>query len=252
MKFKQLYSGSTANAYVVTASNGKRLLIECGVTWPKLLKALNHNLDGIEACLLSHEHKDHSKAVVDVMKAGIDVYASEGTFEALGITPGRKAHVLLGNRNPLITESQQVIKHFIINAYGTNHDAEEPLLFVIWDDSEYLLFATDTSHIVQQFTMPFSIIAIECSYDGEILQRKVEEKTINETLAKRLLTSHLETKNTMRYLEEHCDLSKCREIHLIHMSGGNISKHRAKKECENKFFIETIVKEDKNANVPSN
>ena len=227
---------------MLTANNGKRLMIECGVTWPKLQKALDFDLRGIEGCLLSHEHKDHSKAVKDVMTAGIDVYSSIGTFEALSITDNRRA---------MYVEHQTLVRlpSFQVLAFDSadpdskekHHDAAEPLLFVIRADSECLLFATDAKCISQQFKYSFSIIAIECSYNGPYLAKKVEAKTINEELAKRLLTSHMEESETKRYLQEFCDLSKCREIHLLHLSADNINKERIVKEIEKETFIKVIT-----------
>jgi hypothetical protein len=60
-------------------------------------------------------------------------------------------------------------------------------------------------------------------------------------LAKRLLTSHMEKQNAMNYLQEFCDLSKCRQIHLLHCSGDNMDKEKVRIEFEKKFFIETKV-----------
>ena len=60
---------------------------------------------------------------------------------------------------------------------------------------------------------------------------------IEETLAKRLLTSHFEQANAMRYIEEFCDISKCRELHLLHLSQENIDKEQARKEFADKFLI---------------
>ena len=86
MKFQSYYSSSMGNLYEVVAANGQRLLIECGCTWKKLQKALSYDLTNIAGCLLTHEHKDHSKAVEDVMENAIDVWASEGTFEAIHLS----------------------------------------------------------------------------------------------------------------------------------------------------------------------
>ena len=233
MKFEQLYSSSTGNLYLVTANNGKRLMIECGVTWAKLQEALNYELSDIVGCLLTHEHADHSKAVKDVRQAGIEVYASVGTFEALGIT-GRRI-------NAVKDKTLLRLDGFQIYFFDTNHDAAEPLGFIVRADNEFLLFATDTSHIRQQFKHPFSIIAIECSYNKEYLAKRVEEGTINESLAKRLLRSHMEEKVAMRYVEKFCDLNECREIHLLHMSADNLHKDRIKKEFEKHFFLETKI-----------
>ncbi|MDO8302889.1 MAG: MBL fold metallo-hydrolase, partial [Sedimentisphaerales bacterium] len=75
MQAKQHYSSSAGNLYEITAANGKRLIIDPGVKWPKIQKALGYNLPGIEAAFVSHCHKDHAAAVKDAIKAGIDVYA---------------------------------------------------------------------------------------------------------------------------------------------------------------------------------
>jgi len=56
MKFIQHYSGSSGNLYEVVSNNGKRLLIEAGVVWAKVQKALRYDLKSISGCLLSHEH----------------------------------------------------------------------------------------------------------------------------------------------------------------------------------------------------
>ncbi len=220
---------------MVTTSSGIRLMIECGVRWAKLQKALKYNLRGFVGCLVSHEHKDHSRAVRDVMQAGIDVYASAGTLGALNYANERRAKVLLPDAGVTLGDSIRVFP------FVTNHDAIEPFGFVIKADDEYLLFATDTSHIRQRFLIPFSIIAIACSYDKDILQRQVDAGSINESVAKRLLTSHMEKRVAMRYLDTFCELSKCREIHLLHMSGDDINKAQTKKDFEEKFFIEVEI-----------
>lgn len=238
MTFDQIYSSSRANLYTVTAANGRRLLLECGVSWPAILFALDYELDNIDACLLTHEHADHSKAVKEVMRAGIDVYASEGTFEALGVRNDRRALSVMDYVAFSIGYSFQVIPFHI------EHDAKDPLGYVIYekDTKECLLFVPDSGLIKQRFALEFSIIALECSFDIKILQERVDTQDINESLAKRLLNSHAEKQTTMNYLSEFCDLSKCRQIHLLHMSGDNIDKQATKKEFEKRFFIETIIK----------
>ena len=126
-------------------------------------------------------------------------------------------------------------------AYPAHHDATEPLFFIVSYDGEYMLFATDTSHITQRFDLAFKIIAIECCYDKDILQERVDTGDINEEVAKRLLTSHMEKQNCIAYLSECCDLSHCEQIHLLHMSGDNLDKIQARNDIEKRFFIETVV-----------
>lgn len=234
MRFRQLYSGSEGNAYLITSSTGKRLLIECGITWPKLLEALDYDLNSIACCLISHFHMDHCKAVPQLITAGIDAYGSKETWMALSLGSSRRAYSI---------ELGAVYERdgFHFTAYNSNHDLPGSLLFHVQCDNENLLFATDTSHIKQKFNFPFDIICIECSYDKKILQQRVDTGSIDEELAKRLLTSHLEKDETMRYLNDFCDLSKCREIHLLHLSSSNIDKEKTVNDFENEFLIEVIT-----------
>jgi len=240
VKFEQKYSSSSGNLYTLQTSTGKTLLIEAGVPYKKLLKALNYDLSSIEGCLLSHEHLDHSKAVIDVISAGIDIYTSAGTLSALGITedcPHYRRAKAIANNTLIKLPSFQVF------AFDTNHDAKQPLGFVIREIStgEFMLFATDTSYIEQRFAYPFSIIALECSYSKDILEQRVAAKTIDEELAKRLLTSHLEKGRTMQYISDFCDLSKCRQVHLLHLSAENIDKQQTINDFESKFFLKPIT-----------
>ena len=234
MKFQQLYSSSKANLYVVMANNGDRLLIECGCTWKQLQKKLDYDLSNITGCLCSHGHLDHSKSIKDVMKAGIYVYASGGTFDNSNLDTARPT-VELENL------SIMNIDPFKVLPFPTIHDAEMPLGFVIYCDNEYLLFATDTKYIRQKFPYPFSIIAIECSYDGDILQEMVDTKKIEESVATRLLDSHQEKSVCLNYIQTFCNLSKCREIHLLHMSSGNIGRKQVAKEFEKELFIKVVT-----------
>jgi phosphoribosyl 1,2-cyclic phosphodiesterase len=239
MTFEAHYSGSKANLYVVTAGNGKRLIIEAGCTWAKLQKALKYDLSGVQACLISHEHKDHSKAVEDVLTAGIDIYASEGTLRKIedSLPLHRRTHVLHDRR------LEPIGQFFDVFPFAVHHDAAEPLGFIVHDRSsnEHLLFVTDTSHITQRFALAFDIIAIAASYDKDVLAERVNNEQVNETLAKRLLVSHTEWRVAKRYLKEFCDLSRCREIHLLHPSADNMDKQRVRKDIEDSFFIKTFI-----------
>jgi len=241
MHYEQLYSGSSGNLYVVTSNSGNRILIECGVPWRKLLKVLDYDLTSIAGCLISHSHKDHCKSALELINAGIPIYASKGTLDALG---------LIGARRTCTISNKDLVKNigdFDVFVFDTEHDAPEPLGFIVRENllGEYLLFATDTSHIRYRFNIPFSLIAIELSYDRDILYDRVESKDIHESVAKRLLVSHFEKRNAIRYLMDFCDLSRCREIHLIHCSSDNLDIEQTRIEVEKQFYIKTITVTDR-------
>jgi phosphoribosyl 1,2-cyclic phosphodiesterase len=233
MRVNQLYSGSSGNLYEVTASNGRRILLECGTTWAKLQKALNYNLSGIEGCFVSHSHFDHSKSIGSLIEAGIEVYANAHTFDT---------HDLSGHRRVNYVDDAQTVKlgTFQVFAFEVQHDVPA-LGFIVLCDGEYLLFATDTAFLKQHFEYKFNIIMLECSFDREVLQQRVDLKEIHESLAKRLLTSHMEKNNCMAYIRDFCKLGNCTEIHLLHLSGDNIDKRETQKEFEHEFFINTKI-----------
>jgi len=48
-------TGSTGNCYVLTAGKDK-LLLDCGVQWKRIQKALKFRTSDVAGCLITHEH----------------------------------------------------------------------------------------------------------------------------------------------------------------------------------------------------
>jgi ribonuclease BN (tRNA processing enzyme) len=236
MKFIQHFSGSRGNMYEIISEDGHRLMIDMGVNWKTIQTTLGFDLNYIDAWLVDHLHKDHSKALLNVLAAGIDVYASAETLSDQNALDKRRAYAV--SDKTLIT----MIDGFQVYCFEVEHDCPGCLGFIVREieTDEYLLFATDTAYLRQKFSYKFSIIAIECSYDHAMLHAQVELGAIHETVAKRLLTSHMEWHRTLEYLRDHCDLEKCREIHLLHMSGDRIDKAAVCQEIESQLFIKTM------------
>ena len=204
MRFEALASSSAGNAYVVSDQD-TRILLECGVSHSKLQKLSGFKLSEFQACLVSHEHKDHAKAVEELISRGMAVYMSQGTAEVLE-TEGAE----------LIEHMEQFnIGSLDIVPFTTFHDAREPLGFLIKSrvDGDVLAFATDTVNLRYKFP-GLNILAIEANYDKNILERceKMPEK-----VRYRITNSHMEIDTLCDYLRS-LDLSQCREIHLLHLS----------------------------------
>ena len=204
MRFDALASSSSGNAYIVS-DRETRILLECGVSHQKLQKLSGFSLSEFRACLVSHEHKDHAKSVVELISRGMEVYMSAGTAEALEA----EGVELIENMEQFNVGSLDIVP------FTTFHDAKEPLGFLIKSrvDGDVLAFATDTVNLRYRFT-GLNILAIEANYDKDILERceKMPEK-----VRYRITNSHMEIDTLCEYLRE-LDLSKCREIHLLHLS----------------------------------
>lgn len=197
-------SSSSGNAYIVS-DNDTRILIECGVSHNKLQKLSGFALSEFQACLVSHEHKDHAKSAMELISRGMEVYMSQGTAEALETDAVK-----------LVEHMQQFnVGSLDIVPFTTFHDAAEPLGFLIKSrvDGDVLAFATDTVNLRYKFP-DLNILAIEANYDKNILERceKMPEK-----VRYRITNSHMEIDTLCDYLRS-LDLSRCREIHLLHLS----------------------------------
>lgn len=204
MIFTALASSSAGNAYIVDDQD-TRILLECGISHKKLKKLSGFSLSQFAACLVSHEHKDHAKAVKDLIKDGMTVYMSEGTADALEL-----------DGVELISSMDQFnIGSLDIVPFTTFHDAAEPLGFLIKSrtDGDVLAFATDTVNLRYRFP-GLNILAIEANYDKEILARC---ERMPEKVRYRITNSHMEIDTLCEYLKT-LDLSQCREIYLLHLS----------------------------------
>jgi len=223
MKLKVLGSGSAGNCYLLQNEN-ETLILECGLPYKTILKGLNFNLSNVVGCLVSHEHKDHSKAIVDVLNNAIDVYTSKGTFEALRVFHDYRTKIIE-------LEHQFRINDFTVLPFETQHDAVDPVGFLIYHSNfGKLLFITDSYYCKYKFS-GLNHIMIECNYSSDVLNRNIEAGLVHPVLASRLLKSHFSLENVKEFLNE-TDLGQVREIILLHLSDSNSNAEQFKEEIE--------------------
>jgi phosphoribosyl 1,2-cyclic phosphodiesterase len=221
IKINALASGSKGNCYRVT-DGSTPLLIECGIPFKEIQKGLDFKTSEIKGCLITHEHKDHCKAVEDTMRAGIDCYMSAGTADALGVS---------GHRVKVIKSREQFrIGTWTVLPFDTVHDAKEPLGFLMASGKEKLLFATDTAYL--KYTFPgLTHIMVEANYQAEILQNSVEEGLIPVVVRKRIRRSHFDLNHLKGFFKAN-DLSQVREIYLLHLSDNNSDAELFRREIQ--------------------
>lgn len=220
--FTPLASSSQGNCYHVTDGTAQ-LLLECGIPFKEIQRKLDFETREIKGCLVSHEHKDHSKAVMDMTKAGIDCYMSQGTINALGVS---------GHRIKVVRAHEPVrIGTWTVLPFETQHDAAEPLGFLLINQAgDKLVFATDTYYVKYRFA-GLTHIAVECNYSLDILNANIEAETVPPAMKNRLLQSHFSLGNVKEFLKAN-DLSLVTEIHLLHLSGDNSDASRFKREIQ--------------------
>lgn len=219
IEFKSYYSGSSGNLYSI--SDGKTdLMIECGVRWKLIQKAFNFKTSKISGCLLSHEDRDHSHAVKEVAKAGIDIHLSKGTMKALKVS-GHRYHSIKANR-------QFSIGTWEIKPFKAIHDAIEPLGFYMGSGEDRALFLVDSCYVHERFRN-LSLIAIGVNYDKEILKDNIIKGKIDPALGKRIIRNHLSLSTAIGFFKAN-DLSKLEQIHILHLSDTNSNAEMFKRE----------------------
>ncbi|PID16837.1 MBL fold metallo-hydrolase [Sporosarcina sp. P34] len=217
-----LATGSTGNCYHITDGHSS-LLLECGIKFKSIQKALNFKTSNIAGVLVSHEHKDHCKAVQDVANRGLDIYMSQGTADAIGIQHHRI--------RPVPCKETFRVGTWTVLPFDVQHDAAEPFGFLIANqDGDKLLFATDTYYIKYKFS-ELTHLMIECNYSQKILGENVESGRIPEFLMERVMQSHFSLENLLVFLKAN-DLSRVQEIHLLHLSDSNSNEEEFKKEVQ--------------------
>src|SRR5690625_738234 len=222
IEIKTLASGSSGNCYFVT-DGVTPLILECGIRFKDIQKALDFKTSNLSGCLVSHEHKDDTKGLKDVVRAGIDCYMSQGTADAEGIEHHR--------RKVVENNEQLKIGTWTILAFDLQHDAAEPFGFLLMNEQgDRLLFATDTYYVRYKFK-GLNYIMVECNYAIDILDYNIEHGIVPQVMKKRLVKSHFSLENLKEFLMAN-DLSNVQEIHLIHLSNNNADPERFKREVQ--------------------
>jgi phosphoribosyl 1,2-cyclic phosphodiesterase len=237
MKLKTISTGSKGNAYILE-TNAEALLIECGVTFPKIKQAIDFNVSKIKGCIITHEHLDHAKHAKDLIKQGIDTYATQGTFKALKInTQNHRVHEFCKDNNE--NWNNQKIGGFTIKPFDINHDAAQPVGFLIHHpECGTTLYLTDTSYSNYIFKGLNNLI-IECNYSDEIIENKLNG---NEFLRDRIIGSHMSLETLLELLSKN-DLSKVNNIVLIHLSDSNSNAIEFKNAVRKATNCNVIVSE---------
>lgn len=223
-------SGSSGNCYLAKI-NGTQLLLECGLPFKTIQKALNFKLSSIEACLVTHEHIDHSKAVKDLIKNSINVYATKGTFDALNVKSHRAISFLKDKED---TYCYKFFNRFCVLPFQAIHDAQEPVSFYIQDihTKESLLFVTDTAYM--PYKIPnVDVLMVECNYVKNVINTNLKNESLNLILRNRIVKNHMSLETLLKALKQ-ADLSNLKKIYVLHLSNAN---------SEEKVILEAIQRQ---------
>jgi phosphoribosyl 1,2-cyclic phosphodiesterase len=227
MQLKIISSGSVGNAYILENENSA-LLIECGVKLEEIKQAIDYDVFKIKGAIVSHAHLDHSKSMAQVSQLGIPLMALDKTFSKMKIPCELRYAVLKNGRT-------KEISYFKISSFDASHDIDT-LGFIIESGSEKVFFLTDSYKLIWNLrSWQFTCVMIEANYCEELIKSK-SESFIN----RRRLKSHMSIQTAILTLGN-MDLSKCKNIILLHLSDGLSNEKEFKEKTEKRFGIPVTI-----------
>ena len=222
MRLNVLGSDSNGNCYVLQTDK-EALIIEAGVRFSEVKKALKWQLSKVVGAVITHEHNDHAQYIRDFVSNGITVLALPSVFRAKGIDS-------LSFRKELEPMHGYIVGGFRVFAMPVCHDVPCVGFIIEHEDMGRMLFVTDT--MMLEYRVPgLNHILLEANYAEDILDAKIEAGSVPLSMKPRLIHSHMEIETTKGILRAN-DLSGVNEIVLIHLSNGNSDERRFVREVQ--------------------
>jgi phosphoribosyl 1,2-cyclic phosphodiesterase len=209
MKLICLGSSSKGNCYILQTDNGKCLVIEMGVPFNEVKKAINYQVNSIDGIVVSHSHSDHS-GYVEQCKF-IDVYMSADTKQERGLTTSNIKAI-----EPLQTIS---IGNFRVMAFDVKHDVRCYGYLINHKECGNVLFMTDFCYTEYTFSNVNNWL-VEANYSADILNENVQSGNISQEQYNRTVFSHASIETCKETLLAN-NLQSTNNVVLIHLSDGN-------------------------------
>ncbi|NCA97744.1 MAG: hypothetical protein EOM77_06220 [Bacteroidia bacterium] len=253
IKFDCLASSSSGNAFVMrfpSLADGLKerlLLVECGLPFRDLenkLFRVGVLVKQIQACLITHNHTDHSESMVDLLIRGIGVYANSSTIGQHG--SDLNAHIITNS------EYFEPIKDILVYPFNTAHNVPS-LGFVIYDrfTRKTIMFINDTRTFIPPFNKELLVdyLFIECNHVRQQLEMVIKAISASDNqnekskLVKyeRQRDVHLSLYGTKKMIREHIGVHANTSVFLMHLSSELGNEYVMKKEIEKTFNVKTYV-----------
>ena len=201
MELITLGSGSSGNCYLLN-SEDKTLVIEAGLPFLEVKKALDFNIDRIVGVLVTHVHGDHAKYAHEYEKAGIPVWKP---YDDKSLRQNKR------------------FGEFTVASFEQKHNVPCVGYLVTHPDGLKLLYSTDTSYIRYTFH-GLTTMLIEANWSEEYVNR-------DEPKYAHVLQHHTSLNTCLECIKANAnpDLS---HVILCHLSGGNAYPEAFQKAAE--------------------
>ncbi len=190
MILKVLGSSSSGNCYILETGT-EALIMEVGLPFMEVKRALNFNVRKIVGVIASHSHGDHYKYHSEFEKAGIPI------FDTFASTMERQVRTY-GN--------------FVIRSFKLEHDVSCMGFYIDHPDMGILLYASDTEYIKYRFKN-LNHILVEANYSNDL----IDNEAVNR---EHVLRGHMSLQTALNFISTN-DNPALRNVVLLHLSDNN-------------------------------
>ena len=217
-----LASGSKANCFIL--DNGvHQIILDIGIAYKEILKKDVSIFDiyRIEACIVGHHHKDHSRGLQSILESGLPCYVSQTTKDESKLD--RHNLNIYKNLNYFNVGTWNILP------FNLKHDVEN-YGFMCMDSTsdDILVYVTDTMYCKYKISNVTHWL-LECNYCRETIDKNLEYETLSPELRTRIMFNHMSL-DTVKSMLLANDLSKTQKIYLMHLSDKNSDEERMKRE----------------------
>ena len=166
-----LGSGSKGNSAIVECG-GVRLLIDAGLSAKQLnlrLGLLGIDPASLDGILLTHEHGDHVRGLKIFLKQhALPVFATPATAKVV-----RQTGIEGGTWKTFETAQSFTLGDVTVQSFSIQHDAVDPVGFVIDHGSRRFGFVSDVGHVTRSMTESLRELHglfVEANYDDGLLE----------------------------------------------------------------------------------
>lgn len=210
MELRVLGSSSKGNCYILQNEN-EALILEAGVRFAEVKRALGFNIRKVVGCLITHQHNDHAHYIKQMAENGFYTLALPEVFEAKALKGSRCV--------PIKVDRGYKLGRFKVIPFPACHDVPCVGYFVEHPEMGRMMFLTDSCDCLRQFP-GLNHVLIECNYSTPKLYEAVKDGRTLKTQIERLPNSHMELQTCKAVLQD-MDLSDVVNVVLIHLSDNN-------------------------------
>lgn len=221
MVLKVLGSSSQGNCYILENKN-EALIIEAGVRFIEVKKALGFDIRKVSGCLITHQHNDHAKYIKAMVESGFPTLALEEVWTAKGVTGSRAYCIERGKGYRL--------GRFKVLPFDACHDVPCVGYLIDHPETGRIMFLTDSC--MCEYVFPgLNQVMIECNYSDAKLVEAINAGRTLPSQRERLMTSHMELNTCKGFLCAN-DLTNVANIVLLHLSDNNSDEKNFVSEIE--------------------